>query len=244
MLCSSINLLHSYITSLTRNNSLIDSIDSLIVLGLMRDMFTHKITTPEHWYMLMQPTRYTKEEMAYDLIVGPDTYVSASYDPHCENDVTAGCEPIEIISAEALVEPETGVAEGRKIANVIVNNTGIKDWMIEEDAWECIWTELIVNKKGLKTFIDREGLTERSYNFSAEMLQEMITELNRLVIKYNGAKWNNMQTANRLVQLLGEHLILLEEELAEVNSGVRRLTKSDFLGPKTRAAWNDGTASS
>jgi len=206
----------------------------------MRDMFTHKITTPEHWYMLMQPTRYTKEEMAYDKIVGNDTYVSPSYDPHCENDVTAGCEPIQIISAERLVETDTGPAEGRKIAEVLVNRTGIKNWLIEEDAWECIWTELIVNKKGLKTFIDRDGFTEREYNFSEEMLSEMIDELNRLVVKYSGAKWTSRPTANRLVALLNEHLALIEDEYEEVAGGRRLLAEDDFLGPKTRKALYGG----
>ncbi len=36
----------------------------------MRDMFTHKITTPEHWNMLMMPTVYTIDELDYDLVVG------------------------------------------------------------------------------------------------------------------------------------------------------------------------------
>jgi len=212
-------------------------IDYYMEGGLMRDMFNHKITTPEHWYMLMQPTRYTKEEMAYDLIVGPDTYVSPSYDPHCLNDVTTGCEPIEIISAERLVEADTGPIEGRRIANVLVNRTGIQDYLIEEEAWECIWNELITNKKGLKTFIDRAGLQERDYNFSEEMLGEMIHELNRLTVKYSGPAWNMKPTANYLHELLMEHKMLIEEELAEVQAeqeGLRNLTLKDFLGPETR----------
>ena len=184
--------------------------------------------------MLMQPERYTKYEMRYDLIVGNDTIVSPSYDPHCENDVSGGCEPIEIISAERLVQTDTGPAEGRKIANILVNQTGIKDWMIEEDAWECIWTELIVHKKGLKTFIDREGVVERDYNFSEEMLSEMIHELDRLVIKYSGAEWNYKPTANTLVELLKEHLILIKDEYDDVKAGRRLLSEDDFLGPKTR----------
>ena len=49
----------------------------------MRDIFTHKITTPEHWYMLMMPTVYTRAELDYDLVVGADTIVTPSYDPHC-----------------------------------------------------------------------------------------------------------------------------------------------------------------
>lgn len=208
-------------------------IDYYMEGGLMRDMFTHKITTPEHWYMLMQPTRYTKHEMRYDLIVGNQT-VQPAYDPHCLNDVTAGCEPIEVISAERLVEASTGPAEGRRIAKVLENRTGIKDWLIPEDAYPCIWNELITNKKGLKTFIDREGYGEHDYNFSEEMLVEMVNELNRLVIKYGGVKWNSLPTANYVVELLSEHLDLIETELDEVRQGQRRLSSEDFLGPETR----------
>ena len=198
-------------------------------------MFTHKITTPEHWYMLMQPTKYTKEEMAYDLIVG-DAVVTPTYDPHCTNDVSGGCEPIEIISAERLVETSTGPAEGLKIAKVLEGRNGIKDFLIPEDAYQCIWEELILKKKGLKTFIDREGVEERDYNFSEEMLSEMIVELNRVIIKYSGANWNYKPTANYLVELLQEHLTLIEDELAQVRSGQRSLVTNDFLGPKTRKA--------
>jgi len=213
-------------------------IDYYMEGGLMRDMFNHKITTPEHWYMLMQPTRYTKEEMAYDLIVGNNTFVSPSYDPHCLNDVTSGCEPIEIISAERLADLVKGPIEGRKIANILNKQLGVKDFLIEEDAWECIWDELILNKKGLKVFADRDGsdMRESDYNFSEEMLNEMINELNRLIIKYSGSSWNFKATANYLVELLSEHLALIEAELAEVQAGQRRLTEEDFLGPNTRAA--------
>ena len=200
----------------------------------MRCIFTHKLTTPEHWYMLMQPTRYTKEEMAYDLIVGNQT-VTPSYDPHCIDDVSGGCFPVEIISAEKLVEKDTGIAEGRKIAKVLENRTGVQDWLITEDAWECIWEELIVRKKGLKTFIDREGIEERDYNFSEEMLADMVTELNRLINKYSGPEWNTKPVANTLVEILQGHLVLIETELAEVQANERKLRVHDFLGQGTRA---------
>ena len=202
----------------------------------MRDMYTNKITTPEHWYMLMQPTRYSKEDLDYDLLVGANTTVTPSYDIHCIDDVTAGCEPIEIISGERLVDVENGYTEGRKIAKVLESRTGIEDWLIPEDAWECIWSELVVHKKGVKTFIDRKGIAERDYNFSTEMLNGMIDELDRMIIKYNGSSWSNKPTANTLVELLKEHMVLLKEELAEVETGVRKLSKDDFLGPKTRKA--------
>ena len=208
-------------------------IDYYMEGGLMRDMFTHKITTAEHWNMLTQPTKYHKAEMTYELIVG-DAEVTPTYDPHCINDISGGCEPIQIISAEKLVEHDTGPAENRKIAQVLMGSQVISDFMIPEDAWECIWTELIVNKKGLKTFLDREGLEERDYNFSEEMLSDMIEQLDRLITKYSGPGWNTKQTAQYLVELLSEHRALINQELIEVQTGVRKLRYDDFLGPKTR----------
>ena len=185
--------------------------------------------------MLMNPFRYSRDESAYDLIVGNETAVTPSYDPHCLNDISGGCFPVEIISAEKLVEKDTGIAEGRKIAKVLENRTGIDDWLITEDAWECIWEELIIRKKGLKTFIDREGVEERDYNFSEEMLTGMITELNRLINdKYSSPDWNTNPIANTLVGILQEHLVLIETELTEVQTNVRKLRKHDFLGQKTR----------
>ena len=201
--------------------------------GLMRDIFSHKITTPEHWYMLMQPTAYSRDESAYDLIVGADTVVTPSYDPHCVNGVSGGCHPVQIISAERLVKAETGPAEGRKIATAL-NHTGISEHLIDEEAWMCIWTELIVNKKGLKTFIDREGVEERDYNFSGEMLAEMLHELDRLIEKYSSSEWYSRQTSKDLVDLFIEHRALIQTESDEISSNARILKDSDFLGPKER----------
>jgi len=209
-------------------------IDYWMEAGLMRDMFTHKITTPEHWYMLMQPTRYKKSEMTYDLIVGNDTVVTPSYDPHCVNDVSGGCHPIQIISAERLVDVTSGELEGRKIARSLQGRTGIDDYLIAEEAWQCIWSELIIKKKGLKTVVDREGLGERDYNFSEEMLASMLEELNRLISKYSSSDWNWRETAQDLVDVLTEHRALIVAELDEVRNGTRKLGTFDILGPKTR----------
>ncbi len=203
--------------------------------GLMRDIFSHKITTPEHWYMVIQSSKYDKEDISYDKVVGNATVVAPAYDPHCIHDVPEGCEPVEIISAERLVELGTGPAEGRKIARVLKDKEGVKDYLIAEDAWECIWKELIVNKKGYKTFIDRAGIEERDYNFSEEMLNAMIIELDRLITKYSSDEWSVKATAQYLVELLEEHRGLVYDELLEVQSGVRKLRKNDFLGRKTRS---------
>jgi len=66
------------------------------------------------------------------------------------------------------------------------------------------------------------------------MLEEMILELNRVIVKYSGAPWSTLETANQLVELLGGHLALIQTELDEVTSGSRKLTERDFLGPKER----------
>ena len=207
----------------------------------MRDIFTHKITTPKHWYMLMQPTVYSRSEVEYDLIVGPDTVVTPSYDPHCVNDVKYGCKPVEVISAEKLIDHSSGEAisrgkaESRKLAKVIQNSAGYEDWLIEEEAWECIWEELIIRKRGLKTFVDREGITERDYNFSEEMLSGMIHEHDRLIDKYGpDSEYKDTYTAQSLILLISEHRGLIQVELEEVQSGKRKLTKTDFLGPTIR----------
>jgi len=201
--------------------------------GLMRDMFTNKITTPEHWNMIMRPEARDREDMTYDLIVGNDTIVTPSYDPHCPDDISGGCEPIQIISAERLLMNETGPQENRKIAETLVGKNGFEN-LIDEDAWECIWEELIINKRGVKTFLDREGISERDYYFSEEMLEKMLEELDRLITKYSLPEWNHKHQAENLVDLLSEHYISIEEELNEVSSGRRRLKYDDFLGPETR----------
>ena len=130
-------------------------IDYYMEGGLMRDMFTKKITTPEHWNMLMMPTVYTVAELDYDLVVGPDTVVSLSYDPMCAT-VTSGCEPVAVISAEKLRElgPE-GAAETTAIANVLHNDARTGQFVISPQAYTCIWRELIQKGKGLKTVFDR-----------------------------------------------------------------------------------------
>jgi hypothetical protein len=207
-------------------------IDYWMEEGLMRDMFTHKITTPEHWNLLMVPTARSKEDMTYELIVG-DAVVAPSFDPHCLGDLV-NCHPVEIISAERLVETETGKDEGRKIAQVLEGNEGID--LIAEETWGCIWEELIVNKKGLKTFLDREGVEERDYSFSPEMLEAMLIELDRLLEKYGSSDWVANQNAITLVDILSDHRALVEAEwIEELNNSTRKLEDYDFLGPSTRA---------
>ncbi len=180
----------------------------------------------------MQPTVYSRSEQEAAFVPTTERF----YDVHCDNnrDVSGGCQPIKILSGELLVEPETGPAENRKIAQVLTNHPNMSKWVIEEEAWECIWTELIINKKGLKTFIDREGLNETSYNFSEEMLEAMLAELDRLIQKYSGPEWYPMEISQDLVSLLNLHKGNIDAELQMVKNNSRLLKDGDFLGPKER----------
>jgi len=148
--------------------------------------------------------------------------------------VTQGCQPVAVISAEKLQNYTEGPAETAKIANVLRNDERTGQYVIAQEAWDCIWAELIQRGKGIKTADGRTGYVESDYNFSAEMLEEMILELNRVIAKYGDAPWNTLETANRLVELLGGHLGLIQTELDEVNSGRRVLFERDFLGPQER----------
>mmetsp|Transcript_13669 Transcript_13669/g.31178 ORF Transcript_13669/g.31178 Transcript_13669/m.31178 type:complete len:568 (+) Transcript_13669:132-1835(+) len=211
-------------------------IDYYMEGGLMRDIFTHKITTPHHWNMLMMPTVYTRYELEYDRVVG-DATVTPSYDPMCAT-VTDGCAPAAVISAEKLREHDVGATETAAIANVLHNDDRMGQYVIDSSTWDCVWDELIVKKRGLKTVYDRPGFTENDYNFSEEMLETMIQELDYIITKYSGPDWNTKSTAIRLVQLISEHKTLVETELAEVVTGRRKLSDKDFLGPKARARKN------
>lgn len=223
-----------FLSIIMLNTSLFLSRD--VHLGLMRDMFTHKITTPKHWNMLMMPTVYTRAELEYDLVVGPDTVVTPSYDPHCsQGDISGGCKPVAVISAERLTTTDKGPSETIKIAKVLTNNQKMSQHVIGSDAWKCIWRELIVNGKGLKTVSNRPGAgDEQSYSFSAEMLEAMITELTRLIDKYGSSEWNHLDTSNRIVELLSEHRDLIQTKLDELDVSARALSSEDFLGPKER----------
>lgn len=203
--------------------------------GLKRDVFTHQITTSEHWDMLMMPKIYTKAEVDYDAVIGSKTIVSAS-DFHCDSDngQITGCEPIAVISLEKLQDEIEGPDETRKIAHALFKNKKMAKWLRKKESWTCIWEEVILNKRHPKAPQKTSNHVESEYHFSVDVLQEMIGELNRLISKYSSDKWQHKESANRIVDLLIEHRSELEFEIDEVRSGERLLTVNDFLGPKER----------
>mmetsp|Transcript_12781 Transcript_12781/g.27178 ORF Transcript_12781/g.27178 Transcript_12781/m.27178 type:complete len:443 (+) Transcript_12781:230-1558(+) len=208
--------------------------------GLLRDMFSHNITTPEHFQLTMNPVVNHRDDLEqfYTDYVAPgvaDGTIQPSYDTNCANGfITDGCAPKAVLSAERLRDYSLGAAETARVAQVLLNDARMGEYVIHERAWNCVWEELIVNGKGLKTVYDRPGFQESDYNFSQEMLEEMIKELSRLISKYSSPEWSGKETALRVVELLVEHRALIQTELNQVNSGQRQLTDNDFLGPKER----------
>jgi hypothetical protein len=182
----------------------------------------------------MTPGDYTAYELSYEAHHAENDEITPTYDPHCINKVSGGCTPINVISGERLLDPSTGPSETQKIGDALKGKPGISEYLINEEAWPCLWNEMIVNKKGEKTFLDREGYEERNYNFSEEMLQEMIEEYDRLIEKYSSAEWSSKPIANTLIDLFLDHRSWILQELSEVKSGVRTLTDNDFLGPMER----------
>ena len=88
----------------------------------------------------MEPTGYSRDQLAYDLNVGKDDIVVPSYDPVCDH-ISGGCHPVRIVSGERLLDHDKGPLENRKIAQAVQGNQGVDDYLIEEEAWDCIWEE-------------------------------------------------------------------------------------------------------
>lgn len=156
--------------------------------------------------------------------------------------ILGGCQPLAVVSAEKLRDTSisatgkpVGQIETETIARTL-SNAGVD--LIDERAWECVWTELIPRNKGMRMVTDRPGYSELDYKFSSEMLDKMIAELDYLVNKYSGNYWTSTypDTAPRLVELLSEHRFIIQAEYEDFigNGGNRALRDEDFLGPSER----------
>ncbi|KAL7536409.1 hypothetical protein ACHAXR_012070, partial [Thalassiosira sp. AJA248-18] len=205
--------------------------------GLLRDMFTHRTITLDQWNDLMSKPFYTREDLTYDQSSDPKD-VTPTYDPHCKNgDISNGCEPIEVIAADRLLDPTRGPDEAAKLATTLLKDSTIRQKIVDDHkAWDCMHAKLIQDKKGPKTLNERpDNEVSSEYKFSLEMLNEMLDELNRLITKYSGGDWNAKPTAKRLVELLTEQFFFLQIEANELkSSGAQVLRDKDFLGPRTR----------
>jgi hypothetical protein len=115
-----------------------------------------------------------------------------------------------------------------------MTNEKMSKWVINQEAWDCIWDKVIDKNEGPMTFDDRDISLDP--NFSQAMIEAMIEEVTRLVTKYSADPWTDDANANRLVFLLSEHLPLLQTELDELISGRRTLSQKDIFMPGERQA--------
>lgn len=71
--------------------------------GLLRDVFTHKMTTAEHWDRIMNMPFFSRGDLAYENYVpGGEESVTPTYDTHCPGDITGGCE-VSYLKVEMLL---------------------------------------------------------------------------------------------------------------------------------------------
>lgn len=154
-------------------------------------------------------------------------------DPNCSL-INGSCRPVSIISADRLRDFTEGPKETALIGNLISHVKKTGRYVINRSSWPCIWEQIVEQNKGPKTYADRD--ISEDPNFSVFMLNEMKGEVERLVKKYNNRHWLPNPHANRLVELLSEHLPMLQTEIDDLNSGVRTLTARDILGPGERDA--------
>ena len=210
--------------------------------GLMRDYFDHKITTSAHFELLREPETYTYGELQWDVSncatdINETNPLPLSYDPHCANEVSGGCEPVMVMSAERLMDPATGYDEHRHIANYLSQTPGVQDYLIQEEAWDCLYDTLIVNNPDGAPPAESVGYHDLRWRDSANpnpaehplstrMLTKMVEQLTRLIDKYSaydpetGIDWTQKQIAVDLVDILTGYRTEVQAELDVTPSAV------------------------
>ena len=163
-------------------------------------------------------------------------------------------------------ESERGYAENRKIGLVLNETDGVKDFLIDEVAWDCLYDKIIAQNPngtspdqalgegdagtGYHDFRYRSGADERKHPLSTRMLTKLVAQLTRLITKYSaydpetGIDWPTYQTAVDLVDILNEYLVEIQEELdATPNAIFPHAPKPNWAifpvcGPSIRSAWD------
>jgi hypothetical protein len=195
--------------------------------GILRDYFDHKLTTKEHWAKLRQPETYTYGELQWDVnICTTDPLPGVTYDDLCDPAVTQDCKAKVVIGAEKLMDPATGQAENRKVAELLTQTTGISDELVDEQAWDCFYDLLIGNNVNGSAPENTEGYHDyrsREQTFthvlSTRHLTKMVEQLTRLINKYSaldpetGMDWANSATAQQLVDILTAHRTEVQADL-------------------------------
>ena len=151
------------------------------------------------------------------------------YDPNCSK-ITGGCHPKLVISADKLRDYTEGPTETQMIGNLLTSSPKMSSYVIDESTWPCLWDKIIDKHEGPQSYPTDLG----GPNFSAGMLELMIEEVTRVRDKYSQSPWTDDTNAKRLVELMAEHLVMLNTELGEVNSNERSLTAKCIFAPGER----------
>jgi len=171
--------------------------------GLLRDIYTHDLTTTRHFARLKTPQVYTEAELRE--FQAALTNVQPEYDEHCGigSDMN-DCLPVAIASHEKMIDETTGPEEVAKITAVVENKPGID--IIGPNARECIWRKLIVDKIAVRDPRDREGPALDGYKFTKDQIEALISELERLVNKFSSPDWVSIAIAQEVVMYLEEYI--------------------------------------
>lgn len=171
--------------------------------GVARDIFSHNLTTLEHFDRLKQPVMYAAPELttAQNSIGN----ITAQIDSHCVEDMN--CTVVAIASFEKMIDRESGPSEIERFVAAIDGKTS---WpMMEKEARECVWHQMIVQGKGFtNTYHDREGNgpEEDLFSFTIDQMQEIQLELERVRNKYSNGTWVNNTIAQSLVGYVDQYI--------------------------------------
>jgi len=177
--------------------------------GLLRDMFTHELTTSRHFDRIMAPTVYTEAELRN--WQSELTNVEPEYDSHCHGGDMNDCSPTAIASYEKMMDPSTGPQEVAKFTSVIEGKAGIN--FVAQVARQCAWEQIVIHKaSGRRDARDREGPPLQDYDFEASQLLEMTSEIERIRDKYSVGQWSSNTVAQDLVGYMNEYLAAYEAD--------------------------------
>jgi len=187
--------------------------------GLLRDVFSHNITTPEHMEGLMSPSIYSEAELT--MYKGEQTDVTPHWDKHCASydgntPDMSDCRPVTIASYENIIDPLKGPEEIARLAAVIKDKPGVD--VTPESSWGCVWEKVVTpNVTGVRTDQDRAGPSIDQYTFTKGEMVYLIDELKRLRSKYNDEMWFSA------VPLAGVLVMYLDEYIADNEAYLRAL---------------------
>jgi len=177
--------------------------------GLLRDIFTHELTTLEHFRRLMDPSIYTEAELR--VYQSQLTDVQPVYDIHCKGNDISDCRPTAIASYERMMDPSTGPQEVAKFTSVIEGKAGIK--FVEKAVRQCAWEKVVIDRgSGRRDTRDRKGPPLRDYAFTLDQEISMMGELVRIRDKYSASEWSSNTVAVDLVDYMQEYIAAYEAD--------------------------------